>query len=191
MRTSGLMAAALGSVMLLTVSVESAPAALVTFQFNGTQTGNPSATVQALLGIDSSLVVPNGSFTQANLQSFSVQYNGTFTASSSAIPVGLAGQFNGAASAFSSLSSNQSLTIPAYTGTNSFFFYGDGQSWQFAGSGSVTPPAAPFNFIGTGTWSLAPVPVPAAMWLFGSGLAGVIGYVRRGLKVSPFILGEL
>lgn len=186
MRTSCLMAAVLGSIMLLTVSVESAPAALVTFQFNGTQTGNPSATVQALLGIDSSLVVPNGSFTQVNLQSFSVQYNGTFTASSSAIPVGLAGQFNGAASAFSALSSNQSLTIPAYTGTNSFF-YGDGQSWQFAGSGSVTPSAAPFNFIGTGTWSLTPVPVPAAMWLFGSGLAGVIGYARRRVEGTSII----
>lgn len=45
-------------------------AALVQFEFHGTQTDNPAATVQALLGLDSSLVVPNGTFTQANLSSF-------------------------------------------------------------------------------------------------------------------------
>jgi len=41
------------------------------------------------------------------------------------------------------------------------------------------------NFTGTdlgGTWTtatLAPVPVPAALWLFGSGLIGLVGIVRR------------
>jgi hypothetical protein len=40
----------------------------------------------------------------------------------------------------------------------------------------------PFNGV-TGTWyiegELAPVPVPAAFWLFGSGLLGLIGIIRR------------
>jgi len=32
---------------------------------------------------------------------------------------------------------------------------------------------------GTGSWNVSPVPVPAAVWLFGSGLLGLIGIARR------------
>jgi streptogramin lyase len=35
---------------------------------------------------------------------------------------------------------------------------------------------------------LAPVPVPAALWLFGSGLAGVVGYVRRKRREHASII---
>jgi len=169
----------LGGVLALGGPVTSAQASLVQFQFNGTGGGE---TIQALLGIDSSLVVANGSFTQANLSSFSVQVTGSVSGSSTAIPASLSGQFNSSPTpVFSALSSTQSLTIPSYGGTNVFnFFNPNGQSWQFAGSGSVSPPAGPFNFVGTGTWSqVAVVPIPAALWLFGSGIAAVTGFARR------------
>ncbi|BCA57072.1 hypothetical protein W02_42120 [Nitrospira sp. KM1] len=158
-----------------------AEAALVQFQFNGSQTGNPAVTVQALLGIDSSLVAPNGSFNQADLSSFFVQYNGTaFTASSSALPPSLSGQFNNVASGFSSLFANDPLTVPGHSGTNNFqFFGGNGQSWAFGVTG---PAPGPLNVQGTGVWMLAPVPIPAAVWLFGSGLASIVGFARRTVQ---------
>jgi hypothetical protein len=39
-----------------------------------------------------------------------------------------------------------------------------------------------FNFNMQGT--LAPIPVPAALWLFGTGLAGLFGIARRGARIS-------
>lgn len=181
MSKSFMTALVLGGIMALTAPVSSAQAALMQFQFNGTQTGNPAVTVQALLGIDSSLVIPNGTFTQANLASFFVQYNGpTFTASSSALPASLSGQFNNVANVFSSLFVNDVLTVPGHTGTNNFQFFGaNGQSWAFGVTG---PAPGPLTVQGTGTWTVAPVPVPAAVWLFGSGLTAMIGIVRRNLS---------
>lgn len=35
-----------------------------------------------------------------------------------------------------------------------------------------------------GTLTITPVPVPAAVWLFGSGLAGLVGLARRKMKVT-------
>ena len=45
-------------------------------------------------------------------------------------------------------------------------------SWQMVGGFSATGTA-------TMTMDIAPVPLPAAVWLFGSGLLGLIGVVRR------------
>lgn len=175
------MATILGGLVALLTPGSPADAALVTFQFNGTQTGNPSTTVQALLGIDSSLVVPNGTFTQSSLGfSLSVQYNGAFAASGSALPASVSGQFNSSANVFSSLFVNDSLTTftPSFTGTNNFQFFGaNGQSWSMATAGF--PPIGTQQITGTGTWTVAAVPVPAAVWLFGSGLAALVGVGRR------------
>jgi len=171
-------ALALGGVMALCAPGNPAQAALMQFQYNGVQTGNPSVTVQAVLGIDSSLVIPNGTFTHADLASFFVQYNGTaFTASSNALPASLSGQFNNVANVFSSLFANDVLTVPGHTGTNNFQFFGsNGQSWAFGVTG---PAPGPLNVQGTGAWTVAPVPVPAAVWLFGSGVAAMAGAARR------------
>jgi len=167
----------LGGILALTAPVSSAQAALVLFEFNGT---GGDTTVQATLGIDSSLVIPDGTFTHADLSSFSVQYNGTFTAASSSLPPSLSGQFNNVADVFSSLFVNAPLTIPGHTGTNNFQFFGlNGESWSMAVTG---PAPGPVQLVGTGTWTVAPIPVPAAIWLFGSGLAGVIGLERRTSK---------
>lgn len=178
MSKSFVIAFVLGGMLALMAPVSSVQAALMQFQFNGTQTGNPGVTVQALLGIDSSLVVPNGTFSQANLASLFVQYNGTaFTASSNALPASLSGQFNNVANVFSSLFVNDVLTVSGHTGTNNFQFFGtNGQSWAFGVTG---PAPGPLNVSGTGTWTVAPVPVPAAVWLFGSGIAAMVGIVRR------------
>lgn len=171
-------ALALCGSLALAWPVSAVQAALMQFQYNGAQTGDPSVTVQAVLGIDSSLVVPNGAFTQADLASFFVQYNGaTFTASSSALPASLSGQFNNVANVFSSLFVNNVLTVPGHTGTNNFQFFGvDGQSWAFGVTG---PAPGPLSVQGTGAWAVAPVPVPAAVWLFGSGIAGIVGIAKR------------
>jgi hypothetical protein len=74
-------------------------------------------------------------------------------------------------SVFSSLFVNNPLTIPGHTGTNNFQFFGaNGQSWAFGVTG---PAPGPLNETGTGTWRIAAVPLPAALWLFGSG-AGLL-----------------
>lgn len=168
----------LSGILALCAPGSSVQAALMQFQYTGTQTGNPAVTVQALLGIDSSLVIPNGTFTQADLASFFVQYNGAaFTAASSALPASLSGQFNNTTNVFSSLFVNDVLTVPGHTGTNNFQFFGvDGESWAFGVTG---PAPGPLNVQGTGMWTVAPVPVPAAVWLFGSGIAGMVGIARR------------
>ena len=35
-----------------------------------------------------------------------------------------------------------------------------------------------------GTFNLAPVPVPAAVWLFGTGLLGLLGFTRKSKSVA-------
>ena len=52
-------------------------------------------------------------------------------------------------------------------------------------SGCITPGSA--NISGTGDCSVSvnPVPVPAAIWLFGSGLVGLIGISRRKQSSLP------
>jgi len=174
----GLTSLILGGLLALAGPVTSAQAALVQFQFTGSGGG---ATVQALLGIDSSLVVPNGTFTQADLSSFSVQFNSpSFNASSNALPPSLSGQFNNVANVFSSLFANDPLIIPGHTGTNNFQFFGaNGQSWSMAVTG---PAPGPVQLTGTGVWQVAAVPVPAAIWLFGSGVAAMVGIARRKLN---------
>ena len=170
---------ALCGLLAFMAPVKAARAAPVFFQFNGTQTGGP-ASVQALLGIDSSLVVPNGTFDQSSLNfSLSVQYNGAFSASGTS-PATVSGQFNNVANVFSSLFVNDPLTIPGHTGTNNFQFFGaNGQSWAF---GVTAPAPGQLNVQGTGAWTVAAVPVPAALWLFGSGLTAVVSLARGKAK---------
>lgn len=180
MRNTNVLGLIAGLLLALLMPTQ-ATAALVQFEFNGTKTSDPAVIVQAVLGIDSAFVVPNGSFTHANLQLFSVHYSGTLSAASTALPPSLSGQFNNVATAFSSLFVNDPLTIPGHTGTNNFQFFGaNGQSWAF----SVTGPApGPLNKTGTGTRRIAAVPLPAAIWLFGSGVSLLA--LRKWKERSP------
>jgi len=45
------------------------------------------------------------------------------------------------------------------------------------GYAPATSPSAVLSFVGT--YNTSPVPVPAAVWLFGSGLIGLVGVARR------------
>lgn len=176
-----IIAIVLGGLLALSAPAHIAQAAPVYFEFDGTQTGG-GATVHALLGIDSTLVVPNGTFDQSSPNfSLFIQYNGTYTASGSAPPASVSGQFNNTANVFSSLFVNDSLTTftPSFSGTNNFQFFGsNGQSWSMATAGF--PPIGTTQTVGTGAWSpAAPVPVPAAVVLFGTGLTGIAALARR------------
>src|SRR5262245_59140127 len=168
----------LGGIMVLAAPVGSVQAALIQFQFNGTQTTangtqtGSTGTVSALFGIDSSLVVPNGMFTQADVSLFTVNYNGSLLAAvSNGLPATLSGQFNSSANGLSSLSTNQAAmtfpTFPSYNGTTNFQFFGLGNQWSFSATG---PAPGTFQVTGAGTWTPAPVPLPAAAWLFASGV---------------------
>ena len=169
--------ACLSAVVLSLVGlIATAQASVILYEFNGTQTGS-SATVHVSMGVDSSVTTPGHSFTQANLSLFSVQYTGAFTGSGTALPASLSGVFNtNPTPVFSSLFAGDVLTTPSGGTTNFQFFGSNGQSWQFVGSGTSQ---GTFNFTGSGTWQVAPVPVPAALWLFGSGLVGVVALARR------------
>ena len=43
----------------------------------------------------------------------------------------------------------------------------------------ITSPGTFYGTVGYTQWSLTAVPIPAAVWLFGSGLIGLIGLARR------------
>ena len=47
----------------------------------------------------------------------------------------------------------------------------------YQGGSAETPPGNPFGLLYTGT--LTAVPIPPALWLFGSGLLGLVGMARR------------
>jgi hypothetical protein len=52
------------------------------------------------------------------------------------------------------------------------------------GSACITPGSANIGGTGDCSFSVSPVPVPAAVWLFGSGLVGLIGVSRRKNGIS-------
>jgi len=177
----------LGGMLALIAPVTPAQAAIVLFEFNGVSTV-PGATVHATMGLNDSVTNPANpnfpNFSLADVTSFSVQFNGSYTASGSALPASLSGQMNnGPSPVFASLFVNDSLTTfnPSFNGTNNFQFFGsNGQTWQMATSGF--PPIGTTVIGGTGTWTVAAVPIPAALWLFGSGLTAVVGLARGKAK---------
>ena len=172
-------AALLAAALSLVGLIAPVQASVIVFDFNGTQTGS-SATVHVSMGLDSSVATAGNSFTQVNLSSFSVQYNGAFSGSGSTLPATVSGVMNSSPTpVFSSLFANDVLTKPSGGTTNFQFFGTNGQAWQFTGSGTSQ---GTFSFTGNGTWQVAPVPVPAAVWLFGSGLFGLVGLARRKIN---------
>ncbi len=66
-------------------------------------------------------------------------------------------------------------TINGYFSAHSAYINGDGSNWIYGSSGwALGNVNSPSDF---GTWSLSTsnVPIPAAVWLFGSGLIGLMG----------------
>jgi len=77
---------------------------------------------------------------------------------------------------------NNPLMIPGHTGANNVQFFGaNGQSWAFGVTG---PAPGPLNVTGTRTWTVAAVPFPAAIWLFGSGAELLAIRTWRGYSPS-------
>lgn len=63
---------------------------------------------------------------------------------------------------------NASLTLDSFIGSN------------WTDSNNPTSTGIPVTYQGATINILQPVPVPAAVWLFGSGLIGLVGIARRG-----------
>lgn len=69
-----------------------------------------------------------------------------------------------------------------YTGPVYDFVSTDWNGDNNAGAGMIDGPFAGFNANFSVNQDVAPVPVPAAVWLFGSGLLGLVGIARRKKK---------
>lgn len=130
---------------------------LASFSFGSAWVNVFTAAASTQAGVSGGGPVPSGTFDNAggtttfDISSFFANWNGT--------------DFNQGNSAASLVTSNCSATGCDYT-----------LSWQKLIVGG------PFNG-NTGTWVLtgtvAAVPVPAAVWLLGSGLVGLVGVARR------------
>lgn len=87
-------------------------------------------------------------------------------------------------SSFTSGSWSTSATVNAATTGNAIVFFSNGLSAFSSGFGdaSVSIDSIQFNV------DVAAVPLPAAAWLFSSGLIGLIGMARRSRSAAPALI---
>lgn len=154
-----------------TAQTATAPSAIVSFNFNSSgtfvNTFTAAASSQATVSgggpvpsgtVGSGATIANGDAITVNLSSFFANWNGNDFNQGNAAAAG---------------------TVSNVVGNN-FDYVLD---WTSLISGG------PFNNqIGTwhltGTGSVAPIPLPAAVWLLGSGLLGMVGVARRKKSVA-------
>jgi hypothetical protein len=81
---------------------------------------------------------------------------------------------------------NSAVYNPGIAGANAFFSLNANSSPLIAAVSSVqgNPVAGGFVATTTGTLTLTAVPVPAAVWLFGSALVGLTSIARRKALVA-------
>ena len=70
---------------------------------------------------------------------------------------------------------------PGYGGHTWYLCNNYGTACMYEGGVSLASDVDPFNHLGVavGSWTYTVIPVPAAVWLFGSGLLGIVGVARR------------
>ena len=89
------------------------------------------------------------------------------------------GNFGGIALATNTTIGHVTFNLVGNPGSSTDIALGDSQKW----AGFYDATGAPISVSYTGaTAAVSAVPVPAAVWLFGSGLAGLFGVARRSMK---------
>ena len=132
---------------------------------SGVSPGGTVSTVEAKLFDSSNTEIASGTIGDFNL-----------TAGST-----ITGFFTGTAGTYSVI--GDIIDFPVITVVSGFAFYGITADGNINNGGSVVmaPGSSSLNLAGT-TIDFTAVPVPAAAWLFGSGLIGLVAVSRRRRK---------
>jgi hypothetical protein len=144
--------------------------------------------ISGTITFDDSAVIANGYVDEINILSFSFTFGAFSTDSSSSASFYFDGTLDGTADSFSAFSFVTSEVLNSGSG-DAFFVLNNDSSFSDQGrigSGRCNGSCSPATFFtfsqahlsAVSSLTAVPVPIPAAVWLFGSGL-GLLGWFRK------------